>query len=312
MEIEGRSYELEYDPQDPFISSGLTIAYCARLAEDFKPVLLDPRGHGSRPYPPEFTAYRLVVDSKRLRLSVLYEVYWRRQDCTWWELNKDHDHDYEQIQIHFDMKSGKMEKVVVSSVGLPEHAGHGLELYSNTPKAECRDVQYATSARPCFPWGGEHGQNSSTQIREIPIRELAFENGRPVVEVVNCYHVFAGLKKNRLIEKRKELHPTLRRLSRELLETWYYRHAKNRFGHDISRPFDEPYIMYYPPPEDIKSRLAYSVLCRWISFKRLMSSLPSPRKPSNSCMYAPKYTLSLRRVAGLCMTSITGDIRIER
>ena len=246
------------------------------------PVLLDPRGHGSRPYPPEFVAYRLVVDSKEQRLCVLYEVYWRRQDCTWWELNKDHDHDYEQIQIHFNTENGKMTKIVVSSVGRPEHAGHGIEVYSNISEAECRDVEYTTSPKPSFPWGGDHGQNSSTEIREMPILSLVFENERPVVEVVNCYHAFVGLKKNRLIEKRNELHLRLRNLDLELAETWYYRHVKNRFGHDISRPFIEPYVRYYPPPEDVTSRIAYSILWRWFTFKRTILSSFGAWKRGNS------------------------------
>ena len=62
-------------------------------------------------------AYRILVDLKAQRLCVLYEVYWRRQDCSWREFNKDHDHDYEQIQLHFNLKTGKKEKVIISSVG---------------------------------------------------------------------------------------------------------------------------------------------------------------------------------------------------
>jgi len=77
-EIERKKYKLEYDPQDPFVTPSLAVAYCSQLARDFMPVLLDPHGHGSKPFPPEFVAYRLVIDSKRQRLCILYELYWRK------------------------------------------------------------------------------------------------------------------------------------------------------------------------------------------------------------------------------------------
>jgi len=271
VEIECKKYELEYDPLDPFVAPGLAVAYCSQLAEDFMPVLLDPKGYGSKPFPPELTAYRSVVDLKGQKLCVLYEVYWRRQECTWKELNKDHDHDYEQIQIHFDMKTGEKEKIVVSSVGPIEYAGHGVEVYSHTSKAEVRDAEYTTSPRGLFPWGGDNGRKNATQVREIPIERLVFENGRSAVLVLNCYHSFAGLKRKLPLDERNELHPNLVRLNHNLLERWYYRHVKNRFGHDVSNPFNEPYVMYYPPPEDFKSRLAYGFLWLLACIKRSLS-----------------------------------------
>jgi len=272
LDIEDKTYELKCDPQDPFIVPDLTAAYCSQLAEDFMPVLLDPWGHGSKPSRPELIAYRLVVDTERQKLCSLYEVYWRRQDCTWKELNKDHDHDYEQIQVHFNMRTGKKEKVVVSSVGPIRHAGHGVEVYSHIPKPKVRDVTYTTSPKGAFPWGERSGQKNVTQIREIPIDRLVFENGRPAVLVLNCYHAFAGLKKNSPLKERKELTPRLEKLDSRLLGRWYYRNVKNRFGHDISKPFEEPYVMYYPPPEDLKSRFFYSVLWLFSSLKRIFAS----------------------------------------
>jgi len=271
LEIEDKKYELEYDHRDPFVTPHLAIAYCSQLAEDFMPILLDPRGHGSRPYPPEFVAYRLVVDLEKKKLCILYEVYWRRQDCTWRELNKDHDHDYEQIQVHFDLKTGKKEKVIISSVGPVEYAGHGVEVYSHIPKAKVKDIEYTTSPKELFPWGGDHGQMNITQIREIPIERLVFENGRPTVIVINCYHAFVGWKGRPQVKERNELNPRLERLNRKLLERWYYHHVKNRFGHDISKPLDEPFVMYYPPPEDFKSRLVYGLLWLFSFLKRIFS-----------------------------------------
>jgi len=264
VEIEGVTYELEFDPHDHYVVPDFAVAFCDSLAEEFVPVLFDPKGYGDLPYPPDFIAYRLVVDSKGQRMCAIYEVYWRRQDCTWKELNKDHDHDYEQIQVHFNLKTGKREKIIVSSVGPVEFAGHGVEIYSTILNATFRNTSYSTSPKKWFPWGGEFGQNNITQIREIPVDHLIFEEKRPAVLVVNCYHAFTGLKKELAPEEKIELKPKLERLDLKLLNVWYYRNAKNRYGHDISNPFKEPYILYYPPPEDWTSRIAYSLL--WVIF----------------------------------------------
>ncbi len=70
-------------------------------------------------------------------------------------------------------------------------------------------------------------------------------------------------------EERIELEPKLERLNQKLIEIWYYRNVKNRFGHDGSKPFDEPYIMYYPPPEDLLSRFVYGVLWLFSASARL-------------------------------------------
>ncbi len=153
------------------------------------------KAYGSNPYPPDIIAYKFLVDSKKQRLCALYEVYWKRQDCSWKELNKDHDHDYEQIQVQLDLRTGKRDQIVISSVGPVEFAGHGIEVYTNVIEATVYDVEYTTSPKKFFPWGGDFGQKNVTQIRNIPISQLFFEEKRPSVIVVNCYHAFTGVKK---------------------------------------------------------------------------------------------------------------------
>ena len=271
LNIESKEYKLEFDPRDPFVKLGFKVAYSEKLAQDFMPVFLDPDGFGSKPFPPDFLAYRLIVDLKGKKLCALYEVYWRRQDCTWRELNKDHDHDYEQIQVHFNLQTGEKEKIVISSVGPVENAGHGVEVYSQIPKAVARTVEYITSTKKFFPWGGKFGEKNTTQIREIPIKKLFFEKGKPVILVLNCYHAFVGLKRQLSTKKPKELKIRLERLDQKLLDKWYYRHSENRFGHDISKPFEEPHIMYFPPPGDWLSRFAYGFLWVIYSIKRIFS-----------------------------------------
>ena len=260
VNIAGKEYALEFDPKDKFVVEGLIVAFSDELASDYMPVIYDPNGHGSCPFPPEFVAYRLVMDPKGERLCIIYEVYWKRQDCTWKELNKDHDHDYEQVQVHFDLSSSSVEKVVVSSTGPIENGGHGVEVFSNVSKASFKTVVYTTASSKSYPWGGDAGQNTSSQVREIPIGQLLLENGRPPIVVLNCYHAFSGLKRSLLPEEKILLSPELRRLDMGLIDKWYYLNASNKFGHDVSKPFEEPFIMYFPPPEDWASRLAYGFL----------------------------------------------------
>src|SRR4030065_147234 len=161
-------------------------------------------------------------------LCILYEVYWRRQDCSWRKLNKDHDHDYEQIQIHFSLKTGEKEKVVVYSVRTLVNGGHGVEVYSSVPRAIVKTVVYTTSPNKTFPWGGNYGMTNSTQIREIPIGNLLSEDGKPAVLILNCYYAFTGLKRSLLPEERKELRSRVEKLDRKLLDLWYYCHVKKR------------------------------------------------------------------------------------
>jgi hypothetical protein len=268
--IAGKAYKVEFDDKDKYVDKDLKVAFCDALASDFMPILYDPRGYGSAPFPPEIIAYRLIADLNKQILCLLYEVYWERQDCSWKELNKDHDHDYEQLQIHFNLAKGEVEKVVVSSTGPIENGGHGVEIYSDVSTPKVRSIVYLTSSDETFPWGGKKGQINASQIRDIPLEHLLFENGRPSVVVLNCYHVFAGLKRQLSSKEKTILTPKLKKLDRKLLDKWYYLHTENRFGHDISNPFKQPHILYYPPPEDWFSKLAYGFL--WI-FSYLKSAI---------------------------------------
>jgi hypothetical protein len=267
LKIEDKDYSLIEEEGAKFVAPGASVCFCDQLAEDYKPVILDPRGYGSSPTPPSFMAYRSVIDPEKTSLCLQYEVYWKRQDCTWRELNKDHDHDYEQIQLHFDLENGLFEKVAVSSVGPLECAGHGVEVYSQMADPEASMIDYVTSEKEAFPWGGGNGRKCFTQVREMPLEKLVFTGKRPVVQVINCYHVFTGWKKERPPPQTPEMEIPLKRLDRTLLDRWYYHHATNRFGHDVSKPYEEPYLMYYPPPEDFLSRIVYEILWMLTSLK---------------------------------------------
>jgi hypothetical protein len=268
--IEGIDYELEFDPKDKFVKKDLQVAYQDDLARRFMPTIYDPRGFGSSPHPPEIIAYRLLLDSTLQKICIIYEVYWKRQECTWKELNKDHDHDYEQIQLQFNLISQTIDKIIISSVGPIENAGHGVEVFHTVSSVRVRTIPYITSSNRFFPWGGISGRGNSTQVREIPIEHLLFEDGKIPVVLLNCYHAFSGLKHTLSAEEKIVLAPKLVRLDGKLLEKWYYLNIANRFGHDLSNPFKEPYMLYFPPPGDWISQLAYEFLWFFSSIKRLL------------------------------------------
>lgn len=68
--IEGKGYTLNYDPKDPLVAPSLLVAYRSQLARDFMPVILDPKGYGSKPCLPEFIAYRLITESHSLAFTL--------------------------------------------------------------------------------------------------------------------------------------------------------------------------------------------------------------------------------------------------
>jgi hypothetical protein len=258
--VEGRQYTLSLDTSDPFVSPQYVVAFCDDLASRYRPIILDPQGYGRFPVPPDFMAYRIVFDEERHRLCIIYEIYWRRQDCTWHKFNKDHNHDYEQIQIHFNLSTGKLNRVVVASDGPPLYGGHGVEIYS-------------------YPWGRHPYE---IWVINQPLDNLLFRKRRPVVRITTCFHVFTGIVRDRLPEDfpvsaldvlfPHELEIPLRRLTQRILWKWYYQHFENRFGHDLSHPFNPPHILYIPSPTSIKPRLLYTFLGILTAVRRVITA----------------------------------------
>jgi hypothetical protein len=277
--IEGREYILSLDTIDPFISPQYKVAFCDELAARYRPIILDPQGYGRVPVPPDFMAYRIVFDERHQRLCIIYEIYWRRQDCTWRELNKDHNHDYEQIQIHFDITSGEMTRVVLASEGPPIYGGHGVEIYSSRNNVWSGEMRTHTASVNSYPWGRHLYK---IWVVEQPLKGLLFRRRRPVVRITTCYHVYTGIVQDRLppdfpvtaldVLFPHELEIPLCRLTRQILWKWYYQHFENRFGHDLSHPFDPPHIMYVPSPRNIKPRLLYTFLGILTAVRRVITA----------------------------------------
>jgi hypothetical protein len=267
VSIEGHTYILEFDKRDPFVSPAYDVAYCDILAQRYKPVILDPKGYGRTPVAPDFMAYRLVHDDNKQRLCLIYEVYWKFQDCQWRQFNKDHEHDYEQVQIHFDLKEGILTRVVVASAGPSRYGGHGVEVYRHVKCVRSQAIRRKTAPFQSFPWGRH---TYEIWVLNQPIYNLVFIDSSPVVRVSNCFHVFTGIKWNQWQDyrrktgrgnaRRDELLVPLCRLDRRILWQWYYQHRTNGGGGGLSDPFSPPHILYYPPPSEFLLRFSFTLV----------------------------------------------------
>ena len=43
LDLEGKHYEIEFDPQDSYVVDDLKVAFCDQLGEDFAPMLFVPK-----------------------------------------------------------------------------------------------------------------------------------------------------------------------------------------------------------------------------------------------------------------------------
>lgn len=260
LEIHNEEFELIYDSLDPYVAPGYRVCYCDQLARMYQPLLYHPYDLGETPILPDYIAYRLVHDSQNKKLCILYEVYWPRQDCEWHKANKDHEFDYEPLQIHLDLTDNYIEAVVVSSVGPPSASFHGVELYTKIEKPFHEPKKFRTSPSTRFPWGGLTGKYRNTHVRHLPLDSLEFQATRPKISVINCYHAFMGSRGRRNLTGVPVLDLELRRLDKELLDVWYNKNKANRYGRDLSKPLQYPHVMYSPPPDMWISNLWYDFL----------------------------------------------------
>lgn len=273
LDFQGKQYELVYDSLDPYVVPGYRVCYCDSLARVFQPILYYPYKAGDSTIAPEYMAYRFVHDPQKNKLCIIYEVYWPKQDCNWRNMNKDHEFDYEPIQVHLDTTKKTVEKVVISTIGPPTALFHGVEVYIDIKKAFYEPKKFRTSSSSRFPWGGLLGKTRNTYVRNLPLDTLDFEKKRPVVSIINCFHAFIGSRGKRDLTGSPVFDLHLKRLNKELLEVWYNKNEANRYGRDISKPLQYPHMMYSPPPELKFSNFCYDVLIRIFLLRQFFTKL---------------------------------------
>ncbi len=263
ISLGGKTYKIKY-VASKYSSDKTDVGYCDELARDLCPILFDSKdGNATKPFPPEAAYYRIY--SKEEDLCVLYEIYWKEQICT----GKDHKFDYEQVQVHMGLQ-GKITSVVVSAKGSPALSFHGVHVFLPRKGTNWYGTHYRTSPKESFPWGGEYGRSNVTEVFEFPIGDLKFLGSNPSLFVATCYHAFEGISPL-AFERKKEFLESHRiplktkRLDDKVLDMWYNLNVENRFGHDISNPFESPFIKYHPPPDHHGSIV-------WIAIKRFFAA----------------------------------------
>lgn len=222
------------------------------MAAEYQPILFNFKGIGSKPEP-EGIYYRIISDTKYKNYCLQFYVYWEHQDCVG---IKNHRYDYEPIFIFLRIPRTQPTLVVNGGDGDASSGNltfHRAEIHSAKLKRRDksdRHCSYKTSSEPYFPCGGENGKDAEGWYKRYPLATtIYFEINRPLMGIKNCWHAFSGSCNE--IEGCRRLTTPLNKLEDSLLEEWYYEHYKSKneepFGHDVSNPFEFPYIKYFNP-----------------------------------------------------------------
>jgi hypothetical protein len=179
------------------------------------------------------------------------------QDCTGIINISNHKYDYEPIYVF--IRPAALEPIGVVNSGASKEPPMSLECRFH--KTEIRRQEYisrdeieqcysfTTSPSPFYPFGGNYGQKAMNCVKKYPLAgAIYFEKYRPLFGIYACYHIFSGAED---ILKGKTLDIPLRQLNDDVLDEWYWNHYKSKdeepFGHDISNPFEFPFIKYFDP-----------------------------------------------------------------
>ena len=151
-----------------------------------------------------------------------------------------HEFDFEPIFVYLEDDS--VAKVVISGRGDIDAEPHRNDIYVNQDHLSEGISAFLTADKPSYPLGRRPSQ---TNFKEFPAEQLTLHGSRPVVAVITCYHAFTA--KGVYYDEdvfRKPLDITLRPLTDEVLTEWY---EQKNFGHDVSDPFELPYLKFAEP-----------------------------------------------------------------
>jgi hypothetical protein len=240
----------EYDSR--FITHSLKCFFNEDLANLYQPMIL--AGDYFEPQP-EGIYYRVISAEDQKAICIQYYVYWLEQDCLGALPIADHKYDYEPIFVY--LEPPKEFPIGIVNAGYSKALGmscrfHKTEVrmkdYNERDISEAQ-VEYRTSPGPFYPFGGSDGLQGATCVKKYPLAGAMYMNElRPLFGIVSCSHVFSGSEKDL---RGEILSIPLKRLDDLVLNDWYFQHHmdpdEEPFGHDVSNPFDFPYIKYHDP-----------------------------------------------------------------
>lgn len=241
-----------------FIIPSLKVFFSDDMAKLYEPIIYG--GEHADP-PPEGIYYRIVYSSSIKEYCIQYYIYWLEQNCAGFLPIADHKYDYEPIFIY--VRPPELFPVGVINSGYSKVLGLSCRFH----KAEIRRKEYAvrdateqrvaykTSPQPFYPFGGSEGRKVRACVKKYPLAgAIYFDELRPLFGIAECSHVFSGAENH--IEGPKLTIP-LKRLEDDIIEEWYLEHHngldEEPFGHDVSNPFEFPYIKYFDPKPLLRS-----------------------------------------------------------
>ena len=242
------------EEESQFVINGMKVFFSDELASYYAPVLYGDQDDPN--IPPEGIYYRIAYKPDTKEYCLQYYVYWLNQDCSGFIGISNHIYDYEPIFVFVTPPDPYPVGIVNSGWSKIPELGH-----CRFHKTEIRRKEYVsrdphefsqafnTSPSPFYPFGGTNGMSGSNCVKRYPLAgAIYFEQYRPLFAIANCFHAFSG-SEQALSGVKLEI--ALKRLDDEVLKDWYLNHYKTPkeepFGHDVSNPFDFPYIKYVDP-----------------------------------------------------------------
>lgn len=230
----------------------LDLFFLDEVAKLYQPVIYGGQHTHSSP---EGIYYRILYNNTFREYCIQYYVYWLEQNCGGDLPFGDHRYDYEPIFVY--LKPPRQYPVGVVNGGYSKVWGLSCRLHRNEIRRReytIRDstesqLVYKTSPEPYYPFGGSEGRATKSCVKRYPLAgAIYFDELRPLVGIVSCFNAFSGAEKDLY---GPIFSVPLKRLTDDILVEWYYKHHykdnEEPFGHDVSNPFDNPYIKYLNP-----------------------------------------------------------------
>jgi len=260
------NFELEEVPSKYAVPE-LKVFFSESLADFYKPIIFEgnepldkgdqnKKNNNNVSKMPDGIYYRMVYSSQKNEFCIQYYVYWLSQHCTDFIGISNHKYDYEPILIFVVPPEPFPTKIVNSGhskyLGLNHCRFHKIEARSS--EYLIRDdveepVNFTTSPSPFYPFGGKSGLIGTNCVKKYPISGAIYlENYNCMFGIDTCFHAFSGAEP---VLKGQRLNIPLKRLDDLTLEKWFWHHYKEPeeepFGHDVSNPFEFPFIKYVDP-----------------------------------------------------------------
>jgi hypothetical protein len=243
-----KNFDLE-SSTSTFTIPSLTTYYSDELAKLYQPMIY--AGDYPNP-PPEGIYYRIIYDPSAGEYCIQYYVYWLEQICLGHLNLVSHIYDYEPIFLYIrppieypvGVVNGGLSKALGAFCRFHKIEARRKEYTVRDPREY--EVPYKTSPEPYYPFGEFE---TKACVKKYPLPgAIYFDDLRPLFGIVSCSHVFSGADSD-IKGPRQSIQ--LKRLDDNVLNEWYKYHynkiSEEPFGHDVSNPFEFPYIKYFDP-----------------------------------------------------------------